>query len=177
MSNVTPLVAVSAVLLLLVAANLPAQDTLTEHTRQLNESSTGPVAKVTDFAWLEGHWQAEALGGTVEEIWSGPSAGTMVGMFRLVKDGKVGFYEIFTLTEEGSTVLLRLKHFDPDLSGWEERDETVDFPLVALTEDTAWFEGLTYQQRGPDEMQVYLAMRTKDGVREVPFSWKRVSSD
>ena len=177
MPRIARIAAGFSVLAFLSVTIISAQGQLTENTKQLDEGATGPAAKVTDFAWLAGHWQAEALGGTVEEIWSGPSAGTMVGMFRLVKDGKVGFYEIFTLTEEGSTVLLRLKHFDPDLSGWEERDETVDFPLVALTEDTAWFEGLTYQRLGPDEMQVYLAMRTKDGVREVPFSWKRVPSD
>ena len=101
----------------------------------------------------------------------------MVGMFRLIKDGEPGFYEIFTLTQEGSTVLLRLKHFNADLTGWEEKDETVDFPLVALEKGQAFFDGLTYERRGPDEIQVYLAMRTKDGVREVPFAWKRVASD
>jgi len=80
------------------------------------------------------------------------------------------------LTEEDETVLLRLKHFNSDLTGWEEKDETVDFPLVAFNKDQAWFDGLTYQRRGPDEIQVYLAMHTKDGVREVPFAWKRVPS-
>ena len=169
-------VAVSA-LLLLSASVLPAQEKLTEHTLQLAEGATGPPAKVTDFAWLEGHWQAEALGGTANEIWSAPAGGTMVGMFRLIKDGEAGFYEIFTLTQEGSTVLLRLKHFNADLTGWEEKDETVDFPLVALEKGQAFFDGLTYERRGPDEIQVYLAMHTEDGVQEVPFAWKRVTSE
>jgi hypothetical protein len=155
---------------------LVAQEKLTEHTLQLAEGAKGPAAKVTDFAWLEGHWQAEALGGTTNEIWSAPASGTMVGMFRLVKDGEAAFYEIFTLTEEDETVLLRLKHFNSDLTGWEEKNETVDFPLVAFNKDQAWFDGLTYQRRGPDEIQVYLAMHTKDGVQEVPFAWKRVPS-
>ena len=170
-------VALGLACLLFSAVNLLAQEKLTEHTLQLTEGATGPSAKVTNFAWLEGHWQAEALGGSANEIWSAPASGTMVGMFRLVKDGEAAFYEIFTLTEEDETVLLRLKHFNSDLTGWEEKDETVDFPLVALDEDQAWFDGLTYQRRGPDEIQVYLAMHTKDGVQEVPFAWKRVPSD
>lgn len=177
MSTITRVAAGVSALLLLSAAVLPAQEKLTEHTLQLADGATGPPARVTDFAWLEGHWQAEALGGTANEIWSAPAGGTMVGMFRLIKDGEAGFYEIFTLTEENETVLLRLKHFNADLTGWEEKDETVDFPLVTLEEDQAFFEGLTYQRRGPDEIQVYLAMRTKDGAREVPFAWKRVASD
>ncbi|MGB5161592.1 MAG: DUF6265 family protein [Thermoanaerobaculia bacterium] len=156
---------------------LPAQEKLTEHILQLGDGGESPPARVTDFAWLEGHWQAEALGGTVDEIWSSPAAGTMVGMFRLVKDDEVSFYEIFTITEEGSTALLRLKHFNADLTGWEEKNDTVDFPLVALEEGQAFFDGVTYQRQGPDELRVYLAMHTKDKVQEVVFDYKRVSSD
>jgi len=171
------IIALGLACLLFSPVNLHAQEKLTEHTLQLGDEGKGPPAKVTDFAWLEGHWEAAALGGTVNEIWSAPASGTMVGMFRLVKDGEAAFYEIFTLTEEDETVLLRLKHFNSDLTGWEEKDETVDFPLVALEEGQAFFDGLTYQRRGPDEIQVYLAMHTKDGVQEVPFAWKRAPSD
>ena len=177
MLRVSRSVAAGLTCLLFSVATLLAQEKLTEHTLQLAAGAAGPPARVTDFAWLEGHWQAEALGGEAEEIWSPPGAGTMVGMFRLIQDGKPGFYEIFTLTEEGPTLLLRLKHFNPDLTGWEEKDETVDFPLVAIEEGQAFFDGLTYQRRGPDEMQVYLAMHTKDGVEEVVFAWKRAPKD
>ena len=177
MSRIARVAAGLSALLFCSTSFLPAQEKLTEHTLQLAQGSAGPPARVADFAWLEGHWQAEALGGNAEEIWSPPAAGTMVGMFRLIQEGEAGFYEIFTLTEEGSTVLMRLKHFHPDLKGWEEKDETVDFPLVALEEGQAFFDGLTYQRLGPNEIRVYLAMHTKDKVQEVVFDYKRVSSD
>ena len=177
MSRTSRVAAGLSTLLFCSTSFLPAQDKLTENTLKLMEGTAGPPARVTDFAWLEGHWQAEALGGTVDEIWSSPAAGTMVGMFRLVKDDEVSFYEIFTITEEGSTALLRLKHFNADLTGWEEKNDTVDFPLVALEEGRASFDGLTYRRRGKDEMEVFLAMRTKDGVREVHFAYKRVGAE
>ncbi len=178
MSRIARVAAGLSALVFCSTSFLAAQEKLTEHTLQLAEGSAGPPARVADFAWLEGHWQAEALGGTVDEIWSPPAAGTMVGMFRLIQDGKAGFYEIFTLTEESSTVLIRLKHFNPDLTGWEEKGETVDFPLVAIEEGQAFFDGLTYRRRGKDEMEVFLAMRTKDGgVKEVVFAYKRVGSE
>ena len=60
---------------------------------------------------------------------------------------------------------------------WEEKNETVDFPLVALEEGRAYFDGLTYHHLGPNKMDIYLAMHTKDGVREVIFKYSRVSSD
>lgn len=177
MSKITQVAVGLSALLCCSTPFLAAQEKLTAHTLQLGDGSESPPARVTDFAWLEGHWQAEALGGTVDEIWSPPAAGTMVGMFRLIQDDEAGFYEIFTLTEEGPTVLLRLKHFHPNLTGWEEKDETVDFPLVALEEGQAFFDGVTYRRRGPDEIEVFLAMHTKDGVKEVVFAHKRVSSD
>ena len=57
-------IALGLACLLFSAVDLLAQEKLTEHTLQLTEGATGPSAKVTDFAWLEGHWEAEALGGT-----------------------------------------------------------------------------------------------------------------
>lgn len=56
----------------------------------------------------------------------------MMGMYRLIRNAKPAFYELCTIVEENGSLVLRLKHFNPDLKGWEETDKTVDFPLVAL---------------------------------------------
>ena len=45
----------------------------------------------------------------------------MMGSYRLVKDDKVIFYELQTIVEQGSSLVFRLKHFNADLSGWEEK--------------------------------------------------------
>jgi hypothetical protein len=78
------------------------------------------TATLSDFAWLAGHWTGPGLAGAAEETWTGPAGGSMLGMYRLVREGKVVFYEILTLTEKDGSVVLRLKHFNPDLTGWEE---------------------------------------------------------
>ena len=59
-------------------------------------SSLAPAAgkdthSVAELSWLAGHWRGEGLGGQCEEIWSAPQAGTMMGTFRLMKDGEVQF--------------------------------------------------------------------------------------
>ena len=54
---------------------------------------------LSKFEWLAGHWRGEGLGGQCEEIWSAPAAGTMVGSFRLMKDGEVSFYELMVHLE------------------------------------------------------------------------------
>jgi hypothetical protein len=151
-----------------------AQSQLSAHTLKLDKSTTPPKAKVADLAWIQGRWTGEAFGGTAEEVWSPPLGNTMLGMFRLVKDGKAVFYEICTFIEENDTVLLRLKHFHPDLKGWEEKDVSVSFPLIKLTKDTVWFDGLTFQKEPDGSLLVYLMIQPKNGkAHEEKFHYRR----
>jgi hypothetical protein len=76
--------------------------------------------------------------------------------------------------EEGGSLVLKLKHFDPALSGWEGRDEFVSFGLVAFDDDTLWFDGLTMARTGPDALTVWVAMEGRDGgVSEGAFAYRR----
>jgi len=65
----------------------------------------------------------------------------------------------------------------PDLRGWEERDESLAFPLVALRDGRIWFEGLTFEPRG-DELTIYLAIRNREtgSLREETFRYRRHAS-
>lgn len=134
-----------------------------------------PKAKIQDVAWLEGHWQCNALGGLADEYWSSPMAGAMMGMFRLIKDGKVGFYELFRIAEEDGSLVLRLKHFHPDMKGWEEKDSVVNFPLLKLSKDEAHFDGMTFKRLGPDSIDVVVLIGKKgEPPREAKFAYRRI---
>jgi hypothetical protein len=135
-------------------ARVEAQEKVTQRTLKLAPGAKSPEATLADVAWLAGHWVGPALGGESEEIWSPPKAGSMMGMYRLVRDGKPVFYELATLVEEGGSLTLRLKHFNPDLTGWEEKEKTVDFPLVALGKGTFHFEGMSLHPEGDSGMTV-----------------------
>ena len=102
-----------------------AQSPLTEHTLRLDESADveRQAADLSQLTWLVGHWRGEGLGGTVDEMWGPAAAGTMLGTFRLTKDNQVGFTEFFMLSEDDETLVLRLKHFNPDFTGWEAQNE------------------------------------------------------
>lgn len=132
-------------------------------------------SRLTDVAWIAGQWIGEALGGTVEEIWSQPAGGSMMGVFRLIKDGKIVFYEIMTLVEDAQGVAMRLKHFDAALEGWEERREVVEFRLLRVSGERFYFDGVTFV-RGRDAMGVELRIRNKDrGSRDESFRYRRVT--
>ena len=147
------------------------------NTVRLAEGAPRPQAKIAGVAWLSGRWQGEGLGGSVEESWAEPAGGSMVGYFRLVRDGKPVFYEIMTLLEVEGTLELRLKHVNPDMTGWEEKADFVTFKLAKIEADTAYFSGLTFRRVQPDRVEIYLALRNRaDGsVREEKFTMTRVS--
>lgn len=97
-----------------------------------------------------------------------------MGAFRLCKDGKTVFSEHFLLAEEGPTLVLRLKHFDEKLRGWEPQDKCVEFPLIATLEREARFDGMTYRLVDDNELHVFVAIRDKDkNLREAKFVFHR----
>lgn len=126
------------------------------------------------MSWMAGAWHGTAFGGTVDEVWSPPAGGAMMGMFRLVQGDKTGFYELMTFVEESGSLVFRLKHFNADLTGWEEKAETVDFALVALEENMAFFDGITFQRVDDSAINIYLASENKEGgFDELVFNYKK----
>jgi hypothetical protein len=160
----------------LCSAPARAQERLTEHTLKLSAGKQSPAATIADMAWLAGHWVGDGLGGATEEVWSPPRNGVMMGMFRLFRGDKPIFYELLTLAEEKGSLTLRLKHFNADLTGWEEKDKTIDFPFITKADGVAHFDGLAWSPEGEDAMTIYLAIRRDGNIREEKFHLRRVSA-
>jgi hypothetical protein len=150
-----------------------SQSKLTEHTLALDEHDNAENASIEDISWLSGRWEGTGFGGTVEETWNPPLGGTMVGTFRLVTEKGPSFYELLLLAPEGNSIVYKVKHFHPDLKGWEEKDDFISFPLVKISQDAVHFHGLTLQRLG-DTCVHYLAMSQKDGThKEVSLKYVR----
>lgn len=170
--NLLPAVAMA----LALAVPAAGQTLLTENTLALDEGAARPAATLDDVSLLIGHWRGEFLGGTAEEVWLPPAGGAMVGTFRLIEQDEIAFYELMILLEEEGSVTLKLKHFNADLTGWEEKADTVDFPLVKAEADAVFFDGLTFR-RGPEgTLQGFLAMGPEDGEKtEATFVYHPVA--
>ena len=160
--------------LLAIASTSQAEQAMTANTLRLSPDQKSPAATIADMEWYAGRWTGAGLGGLNEEVWSPPRDGTMMGMYRMIKDGKPIFYELLLITEENGSLAIKLKHFHADLRGWEERDASVRFPLVAKRDGRVYFDGMTFERIGADRVKVYLAIENKDGkVHEETFEYSR----
>lgn len=146
------------------------------HTLPYHDSIGSPQTNLDVLHWLPGHWRGEAFGGITEEVWTPALGGSMMCVFKLVTAGSVQFYETVTITEEYETLIMRLKHFHADLKGWEEKDKTVDFKLVKVTEDAVYFDGFTFERINNNEIDIYVVLKNNDKTEEVKFHYEKVHS-
>ena len=151
-----------------------AQDPFS-NSRFLEDGQESPAATLEDIEWLAGHWHGEAFGGITEEIWSKPLGGSMMGSFKLIVDGQVSFYEFMTITQENKSLLLRIKHFDWELIGWEENDDNKGAKLVDIQKNHVFFDGLSIKKINDDEIKIYVVIEREGKKNEVEFPYKRVS--
>ncbi len=145
----------------------------TEHTYSLAPDETRPGATLDDASWLVGSWTGTAFGQSFEAAWSPPSAGSMIGLFKLYGDDGVSFYELLQLSVEEGTLSLKVKHFNADFTAWEDKEEFVNFRLVKKEQNALHFGGLSFYRRGDDAIDGYIVMRNGDEVTEHHLKYGR----
>lgn len=127
------------------------------------------------ISWLRGCWTGEAFGGEVTECWMAASGDLLVGSFMLVQDGELQFTEHLVIGEVAGTRGYHVKHFTPELVGWEGQDEMVTFPFVRRSGNRVDWEGLVYEYDGNGRLTIHLDMESGDGtVETLVFSMTRV---
>ena len=161
------------VLLLFTAQSALAQSQRTEHTYQLDDPDNRPAATLDDVAWLVGNWSGEAFGASFEEHWNPPSAGSMVGFFKLLNGDEVSFYELLLLVEEEGSLSLKVKHFNPDFTAWEDKEDYVTFRYIMSDDDAVHFSGISFYRTDDDNMVGYIVFRNGDEIREEKLVYRR----
>ena len=164
-------------LLLTGAGGAFAAEPYTANTLRLGDGEARPAASLDDAAFLVGSWTGTGFGQRFEETWNPPSAGSMVGMFKLYDGDEVAFYELMTLSVQDGSLSLRVRHFNADFSAWEEKAEFVGFRLVKLAENELHFGGLSFYKRDDNRIDSYLAMRSGDELSEQHVVYERRKAD
>ena len=105
-------------------------------------------ASLKNLAWLAGCWEGRQGQATIEEIWSRPAGGSMLGLGRTVKAGKTTAYEFMQFREENGSLV-----FLPQPGGGER----TSFPLKDSFGEKLTFENkehdfpqrVIYERKGP----------------------------
>ena len=128
------------------------------------------------LSWMRGLWVEQYGDRRCEEIWSGPDADTMMGMFRWANEGEVSFFEFMTIRLSDTAVELHAKHFHPTLVAWEDRQLFQAFVLTEYVAGKAVFAAqdsvpeqpgpcggwLVYERVSEDRLDVQLIEATGD---------------
>lgn len=149
------------------------QTFISDHILSADSSQYNMTQTVDDLSWMAGSWLGTGFGGRVEEIWSAPINGHMVGLCRYDMDGELVFTEHCTISDTPGGVRFRIKHFSADFKGWESSEEYIDFPLIKIEGQTAYFNGATVA-RTEDTLRMYVWIELDDGsASEQLFEYQR----
>ena len=163
----------AALTLLFLGQAALAQSQRTEHTFKLDDTENRPAATLDDVSWLVGNWSGEAFGSTFEEGWNPPSAGSMIGFFKLMDGDDVVFYELLLLVEEEGSLSLKVKHFNADFTAWEDKADYVTFRYIKSGDDAIHFSGISFYRIDDDTMHGYIEFHNGDDVREEQLVYRR----
>lgn len=146
----------------LLAALASAAASPAAHSQEPAPAAEAPALASLD--WLIGSWTGSIGDDAIEEVWLPPVGGAMAGIFRWSKGGQAYLYELMTLEEAEGSVVLKIKHFGPDLIGWEDKAASVVFDRVEATSDRTAFE-----KRGGGDGTRLTYRRTDGGGMTVTF--------
>ncbi len=62
------------------------------------------TAAINDLGWLSGAWKMEANGRLIEEHWTTPAGGAMLGVSRTIKGGKMVEFEFLRIEQRDGTL-------------------------------------------------------------------------
>jgi hypothetical protein len=148
----------------------------------LSPGQQPPDHSLSSLAFLSGRWLSEKGSEFQEEDWMPAQGNSMVGTFRVLQDGKPVFYEFWAIELDDNHPVMKLKHFNAGLKGWEQKDASTRMPLISSGPDDAIFAetdgsvSLHYHRKG--QTLTCLVHHLQDGhSKDETFTMRRVSGN
>lgn len=135
----------------------------------------GPAAKIDDLAWMTGRYEGNTGNGTLEENWAEPVGGSIASLVRSTANGATNMIELIVVEEEGDSLTLRLKQWDPGMNprteGFQvmELMEIGDNRVVFRNAGEGGIQQLGYSLAGD---QFTISVKTAGGEFDIPLTRK-----
>jgi len=95
---------------------------------------------LSDMEFIAGHWETTRNGKMVKAFWTESEGDNMVGVVRVIGDGKAVLYEMFAIEMTDTGLEIKVKHFKPGLIGVEEKDKFDHYKFLESSNGRAVFE-------------------------------------
>ena len=136
--------------------------------------ATGPTASVTRLGWLAGCWELGSGGRVVEEQWTRPRGGLMLGVGRTVRGDSLVEYEQVRIFERGGRLV-----YGASPSG----QTPAEFESTQVSDSAVTFENLghdfpqrvMYRRPAPDSLIGRVEGMSRGKLRGVDFPYARVA--
>ena len=144
-------------------------------------AAEGPSAKISDLAWMSGHWSGSmGPNGTLEETWIQPTAKSIASLVRSTNADATNMIELIVIEEENGTLMLRVQQWNPGFAPRSPSPQVMK--LVESSENKVKFENtgeggmktLGYSRPAPDKFVI--SIETAQGQKfDIPLSGKAAS--
>lgn len=139
-----------------------------------NTARNAPLTiDISDLSWISGDWQT-APGGRaqIEEHWTQPAGGSMMGVSRTIAGSKTAEFEFLRIEQREDAM-----YYVAQPKG---RCPATDFKLTRLTGSEAVFENpshdfprrIIYRKTGDDSLTA--SINGGEGTRQITFSFQRM---
>jgi len=127
---------------------------------------------IASAAWLAGCWSMQRGATTIEEQWMTPAGGTMLGMGRTIKAGRLDDYELVLIRERDGRI---------DYEAHPVMQPAAVFTATVVSDTLLQFENprhdfpklIAYQRRGADSVIARIAAGPAPGANQVLFAYRR----
>jgi hypothetical protein len=115
-----------------------------QEIRSLAPGAPAAAGTLDAFKGLIGNWKGPQAAVSFSE----PMNGQIVGHVVINNGSEPRVEELWIIRPEGNSVLVRQKHFTPDLKGREDRDEWAQRRLIGFDAGHIYLENLTWLTQG-----------------------------
>jgi hypothetical protein len=137
------------------------------------QSSVRGTNSIDTLSWISGSWTTTQDGATIEEHWTRPAAGTMIGMGRTIAGGKTAFFEYLRIETRGAD-LVYVAH--------PKARPGTDFKATRIADDEVVFENpqhdfpkrIIYKRTADGNLTARVEGDPTDKEKAETFSYKRM---
>lgn len=131
---------------------------------------------IEKLSWLSGCWEERKESKSIEEFWTKPNGQTMLGLSRVIKNGKTVSFEFMRLVETEAGI---------DFIALPKGQEQASFHLAGPASEELVFENpnhdfpqkIIYRKVSDKEIFARIEGKEKGISRHMDFAYKRVPCD